>query len=329
VDKEPPGERLSRFIREDLMPDWRPSRDQWLWALRIVLILAVLLGILTLIGLPFDITLWNWLDLLIIPVVLAIGGYLFTRSENRATQAAAERRAQDEALQAYLDQMSNMLIPNEGQLSLYEARPGDSLSSVARARTLTVLPRLDSQRKAHVVQFLYESGLIARDHPILDLSAADLSGANLRRGRLARANLSYANLSGADLSRVANLSYANLSYANLSGADLSMMSNLSGACLIGADLSSANLSYANLAGATITQPPYEEMTDEFITADLTEANLHGTNLSGADLSGATGWTEEQLTAAYLGDAIMPNGQKYEVWLKRKGRGEDGEGSGPS
>jgi hypothetical protein len=33
------------------------------------------------------------LNLLIVPAVLALGGYLFTRSETRATQAAAERRA--------------------------------------------------------------------------------------------------------------------------------------------------------------------------------------------------------------------------------------------
>jgi hypothetical protein len=26
---------------------------------------------------------------------------------------------------------------------------------------------------------------------------------------------------------------------------------------------------------------------------------------------------------------MPNGQKYEEWLKSKGRGEDGKNSGPS
>jgi hypothetical protein len=54
-------------------------------------------------------TLWDWLELLIIPSVLAIGCYLLSRSENRATQAAAERRAQDDTLQAYLDGMA--LLP--------------------------------------------------------------------------------------------------------------------------------------------------------------------------------------------------------------------------
>src|SRR5829696_1364648 len=53
---------------------------------------------------------WDWVDLLIIPLVLALGGVLFTRSENRATRGAAKQRAEDEALQAYLDQMGQMLL---------------------------------------------------------------------------------------------------------------------------------------------------------------------------------------------------------------------------
>jgi uncharacterized protein YjbI with pentapeptide repeats len=263
------------------------------------------------------------------------------REREREAQAAqSERelevenqRAQDAALQAYLDQMSQLLLDKAPPLR--QSEEDSEVRTLARARTLTVLSRLDGDRKAQVVQFLYESGLIAGAQPIVDLSGADLSRTNLRGGRLFQANLSYANLREADLSRGANLREANLSYANLSGADLSMMSDLSYASLIGADLSGANLSHANLAWATITDPPPEEITDEAITANLSEANLRETilnqaDLSGAILHGATGWTEEQLAQARsLGRAIMPNGQEYEDWLKSKGRGEDGEGSGPA
>jgi hypothetical protein len=155
---------------------WRPTRRQLLWAggiAALAFLIIVICGYLfgwKWTGLPKR-TLWDWLDLLIIPAVLAIGGYLFTRSENRATHAAAERRTQDEALQAYLDQMSAMLIPNKDQPTLYDERPPDSLKTVARARTLTGLPRLDADRKARVVQFLYEAGLITEDRVIVDLIA--------------------------------------------------------------------------------------------------------------------------------------------------------------
>jgi hypothetical protein len=48
------------------------------WALRG----AVVLGVAVLIASAFDKSLWDWLGLLIVPVVLAIGGYLFNSSQN-------------------------------------------------------------------------------------------------------------------------------------------------------------------------------------------------------------------------------------------------------
>src|SRR5215211_2473133 len=100
-------------------PRWQPTRRQLLWAggiAALAFLIIVVCGYLfgwkwtglaqskVLKGVQPAKTLWDWLDLLIIPVVLAIGGYLFTRSENRATRVAAGQRAQSEALQAYLDQ---------------------------------------------------------------------------------------------------------------------------------------------------------------------------------------------------------------------------------
>jgi hypothetical protein len=278
VDQDPkPGERS---IMREFVPDWRPSRRQVLWTIRIVLGLVVVLSVLTLVGWPFDVTLWDWLDLLIIPLVLAIGGFLFTRSENRATQAAAERRAQDEAFQTYLDQIGQMMLDKDRPL--LQSKEGDEVRILARARTLTVLRRLNGDRRAQVVQFLYESGQIYRDSSVLILSGA---------------NLDEAALNGADLSSI------NLSEANLSGADLHR------AVMRGAHLSEANLSGANLSGANVGY-----------------VDLSGADLNGADLSGAFGVANEKLEqqAKYLKGATMPNGQKYEDWLRdRERRKEDG------
>jgi len=295
VDQEQkPPERS--FIRE-LVPAWRPTRDQTLWAVRIAIVLVVLLGVLTLIGLPFDITLWEWLNLLIVPAVIAAGGIWFNRQQREREleiarqqrerdQETEKHRAQDEALEAYLDQMSQMLIDKERPLR--RARPGEDLSVVARARTLTVLPRLDSERRGSVVRFLYESGLITKDRRVLDLSKADLS----------RADLYGANLNGV------NLNGAYLTEAYLINADLNE-ANLSGAALYRANLSGADLSGVNLSNAWLRK---------------------------ADLSGSKGITNDELAqqATSLEGATMPNGQSYEDWLKDKeGRGEDGENSGPS
>ena len=62
------------------------------------------------------------------------------------------------------------------------------------------------------------------------------------------------------------------------------------------DLAGTNLTGANLAGADLT----------------------GANLSRADMSSARGITEAQLQQAKsLAGATMPDGQKYEEWLKSK------------
>jgi hypothetical protein len=116
-------------------------------------------------------------------------------------QRIASGRAQDEALQGYLDGMSQLLADKEQPL--HKAQPGDNLGTVARARTLTVLPRLDGNRKRSVLVFLHESGLIGRErilvdddsdlikrrHKIVNLDQADLSGANLSEAVPSRTNL--------------------------------------------------------------------------------------------------------------------------------------------
>jgi hypothetical protein len=214
---------------------WQPSRwrrigMQALWFVGIVVAISAVVFVIN----RFFVhrPLWDWLELLIVPAVLAGGGLWFNAQQREREQRIANERAQDEALQAYLDQMSDLLIPNEDRPSLYDEKPPESLRSVARARTLTVLPRLDGDRKARVVQFLYESGLIAKRRR-LDLSRADLSGADLSEADLSGADLSKANLGppfttvnietnlrGANL-REARLYKAILFQADLSGADLS------------------------------------------------------------------------------------------------------------
>jgi uncharacterized protein YjbI with pentapeptide repeats len=252
-----------------------PTRRQLLWAggiAAVAFLVIVICGYLfgwKWTGLPKR-TLWDWLQLLIIPAVLAGGGLWFNRQQREQELQSADRRAQDEALQAYLDQMSGMLILNKDQPSLSDKHPPDSLKTVVRARTLTVLRRLAGDRKARVVQFLYEADLIAKGCPILDLDGADLSKAYLRIANLREANLSHTNLSEADLRA-----------ADLCGADLSI-TNLSKAALYRANLSEADLSEAALIKADLSG------------ANLTFANLNDSDLTDALLDGAEGITNEEL-----------------------------------
>jgi uncharacterized protein YjbI with pentapeptide repeats len=352
-------------------------------------------------------TVWDWMALLIVPLVLVVIGLLFTllqdarqqeiedqRAEQaqkiedrRAEQAQkiegqraeAERelavqRAQDEALQAYLDQMSNLLLEKD----LRESKEDSEVRTLARARTLTVLGRLDPTRKTAVMEFLVEAELVQRvegKEPIIRLGSANLSGAvlsdpdvitprgcgacydprqvpNLRGADLALANLTNAQMYGAGLTdanlsranlgdadmRLAFLKDADLSSADLSGASLAT-ADLRGADLSSADLSGTSLRWADLSGAAVIQADlsgadlvHADLSDanlsaaDLIDADLSKASLSDAHLFGANFSGAKGITNEELEqqAKSLKRATMPNGQKYEDWLKDREKHQQDE-----
>ena len=288
-------------------------------------------------------TVRDWLPIggaLLVPLVIALGSWAITwqleKLENQRAEAErelAEQRAQDEALQAYLDQMSQLMLDRK----LLEAEPGDPVHTLAQARTSTAILRLDAEHNESVTHFLITSGLSVRskDSPRL-LRGSTLSHAKLSGAHLPNADLGDAELSGADLSN-ALLVNANLIGADLSGADLSnaLLDNadlvahlpnadLSGASLIGADLSDANLFSADLSDANL-------ISADLSRANLSDANLSDANLENANLSGADGITnaEVEQQAVSLVGADMPNGQNYEDWLKSKLRKEDGKNEGSS
>jgi uncharacterized protein YjbI with pentapeptide repeats len=232
------------------------------------------------------------MQLLFIPVVLAIAGFWFNHRERKAAELRAEnerkgaelrssaereieqKRAntkqeialdnqREAALQGYLDRVSELLL----QTNLSEERSDEKVLMLIRARTLTTLKGLDPDRKTSLFGFLWESGLIGR----FNLNDADFSGADLSGADLIGVKLRKANFSGANLHRV-TLNKAELLGANLKGA------NLSSTMMYDADLR------------------YADLTD----ADLTDAYLTGAKMEGAVYCG------EQLNPV----ATMPDGSKH-------------------
>jgi uncharacterized protein YjbI with pentapeptide repeats len=275
-------------------------------------------------------TLWDWLQLLIVPFALVLISFLFTAQQDQrqreveiqraeAERELAKQRARDEALQSYLDQMSALMLEKD----LRKSEEDSEVRTLARARTLTVLRRLDPSRKGEIMQFLLEADLIHRvgeRAPVIKLSRAnlletnlrdaDLDGADLSDAKLSGAHLNRSNLFRADLSR-ANLGDANLSNTNLREADLNE-ADLAGAHLYGANLKEANLSNANLrvsalhnadlSGANLRNAELGEL------ADVGEANLSGANLSDANLIGtylfSTNLSNANLSGAWLQEADL-------------------------
>ena len=285
-------------------------------------------------------TVRDWLPIvgaLLIPVVIAAGTWGITWQQGKiedqraqAEQTLGEQRAQDDALQAYLDEMGNLMLNHDLQ-----GQPSDPVINLARARTTTVLGRLDAEGNRAVTLFLNESKLAGGDL----LSNTDLSEAKLRDAVLPGANLNAADLQRADLSD-ANLYNADLFHANLSCNDGVLTASTdglapehlgtprrcpprSGADLSDANLHSADLELADLRGADLSGAflfHADLQTVDLRRAELRKAELYGAHLTGdlrrADLSGATGITNKELEQqASLEGATMPNGQKYEDWIK--------------
>jgi uncharacterized protein YjbI with pentapeptide repeats len=227
-------------------------------------------------------------------------------------------------------------------------RASDENSDVrrlARARTVVVLDALGPERQERVLRFLKEAGLIqptsADEQPVIALKYANLENIEIPHRILLRsANLQQADLSGANLAhtdlRGTYLAGAHLEDANLEGAFLEG-ADLSGAFLEGADLSGADLTNVDLSNAEELWKKGTDMWERGAGlghADLSDAELSGADLSSANLESANlksaNVTDAQLDQARsLKGATMPNGQKYEEWLKSKGRGEDEENSGTS
>ncbi len=270
-------------------------------------------------------TLWDWLTLLAlltVPAAVGLATIWFTERQSQTSEAVnkqqhqtdmqiAEDQQQEAALQAYFDKLSELLLEKR----LRESEQNAEVRNIARARTLTVLRRLDAERNRSLLQFLSESGLIRQGNgnDIIDLKAATLSEAKLSGVDLSQADLSEVNLSGADLSK-ADLSKTNLNRANLSGALLNG-TVLSGADLSGADLSGANLSGAFLLGALLSWANLSEANlskANLVGANLSGATLNGANPSGANLSGAKLTTDQLAKARSLEGATLPDGSKHTV-----------------
>jgi len=239
--------------------------------------------------------LWDWLQLLsalAIPVVLAAAGFWFTAQQEahqlaiedhraEAERELAQQRAKDEALQAFLEQMGQLLLEKK----LRTSKEGSAVMTLAKARTVTALQRLDANHNRIILRFLREAKLI-RAEP------------ERRHGEHSVVSLTSANLEGADL-KGADLHSLDLEDADLTGADLT------GANLRDTYLHSIQLERANLQGADLTSAVLNDakVTDEQLAKCKT-------------LEGAT-----MPDGQTLKRDDNPDGPTLKEWLKSKGKGE--------
>ena len=276
-------------------------------------------------------TIWAWLNLVGVSSAIIIVGWIVTRKQRERDEAIALEKAQDEALQAYLDQMSNLVVDHKLGQKLGDARGKDSdgehkfkfevwtkeaklswglaeeesedhIPEVAQARTTAVLLSLDARHKRRPLKLIHELGLIKREDNVLDLTNAGLDHADL-----SELSLREAHLVGADL-RVSDLSGADLSKSDLTEVDLR-----------GADLRRANLSNTILTRANLL--PYDERDPERLSphrlqkTDLSDETLSPRKLTMRDSritiqKGREHWwpVVTELTVSNLRHAVLQNAQ---------------------
>lgn len=254
-------------------------------------------------------TLWNWMELLIVPLVLAIGVWWLNRSEKSTERELAENRnlleqkltvdrLQETALQNYFDRMSDLLLNS----NLRKSKPEDEVRSIARSRTLSVLRSLDSNRKGTLIRFLYESGLIIIENTVIPLAGADFSFGSMAYIRLWETNLKKVNFTKADLTR-AKLQKSDLTHAVLSESTLYhayfILANLQGAnltkCnLIESDFTEAHLEFTLLSDSNMERSCFHKATLRLVNfsncnlkgSKFTEINSSACNFSNSNLANA-------------------------------------------
>lgn len=199
---------------------------------------------------------WDWLQLLIVPLMLALGAfYLNSAADFRDYQIAQERK-QQEVLTDYFSKMQGLIVETKkiketsGYTKLHPkdeaARLLPEFRSTAQALTLSVLEQLDGKRKGKVIIYLAESQLItANNDNQSSRPEIKLDGANLQKLELKDQVFSYINIAGADMTST------ELSDILISDSDLSRV-NLTEAVLQDVTFKNSNLSGVNLDGASLT-----------------------------------------------------------------------------
>ena len=285
----------------------------------------------------YDKKLWDWFELLAVPILIVIIGYQLEQRDKRKAgeqvrleREIANNNLAEEAIQAYLERMSALLLNKEFRKDLfpnvnYKLNPSgydNPVRNVARMQTTTILRRLerDKERQARIINFLRDSELYKFIFQNANLSKIDLSQANLYEVNLQGADLEFANLQevylyrtnlqGASLKET-NLQRANLAMAELQGANLHR-ANLQGVDLDRANLQDAHLEETNLQGASLKETNLQQAN--LAMAELQGANLHRANLQGADLEFAN-LQDADLEGAKLQGAHLEGANLQETRLQ--------------
>jgi hypothetical protein len=232
---------------------------------------------------------WDWLQLLIVPLMLALGAfYLSSAADFRDSQIAQERK-QQEILTDYFSKMQGLIVEtkkskqtpgskesNSEERLLLEFRP------TAKALTLSVLEQLDGKRKGKVITYLAESQLITVDNnKLYPQPEIKLDGANLKEIVLENVDL-YGIIDMKNKDQIIN--GIKINNANMKGANLSKV-NLFKSNLMGSNLQNATLKNVDFTGSTMVDSRF--INGQIIDVNFTDVKLGKTIFDNVKLENIT------------------------------------------
>ena len=205
----------------------------------------------------------------------------------------------DNLFDVYLDDVSKLLMLDDEKRSL----------TIIRAKTLASLRQFDSERKKHLLLFLYDSELIYRSPEkisswILNINDADFNGIYFQGTTENTCSFSYLHLYHVYLS---NASFINC-FIDRSVFSAATIYNTT---FFRARLFRTNFRFALLDNSNFTEASFFQTI--FIGASLAECNFTGSfwfnqtvDFTNANLTGAV-ISDEQLSKSIIDNAILPNG----------------------
>lgn len=234
-------------------------------------------------------TSWNYLEMIVIPLFLAItiGIINYRMNEKQVeiqkfinnSQLEIQRNIRNQAsLEKYLEEIGKLItVCRSNESCNYESNQ----SNLVRAWTITISRILDSTEKVLVLNYLYESKLIGFDRPNIEkkiiFDSFDKDPPEYIQCKEPIVLLNKTNFEKINIQNI-NLTCISLLEVNLTKSNFSN-SNLSGAFLYKANLKESNFLNSNLSGVF------------FYKADLRGANFSESNLTKSNFSGY----EETLT----------------------------------
>lgn len=232
--------------------------------------------------------LWDWLELLIIPIVLLIAGWGYSEWQKGMEYKLAKEKEHSDALQAYFDSMKDLII--DGKLTDTQNDPDHPIRALARSKTITTLQIVDDERKKAIFNFLWHAGLIVLNQPVILFDELELNNIDFRNMKLTYVDLRSIVIKSADLTGAtinnSNLYLADLRFAKAKHCTIND-SVLDNAILTAADMRDSNLYATRFIGSHLQNVKFNNSIltrSLFNGADLRETDFSEANLDFSDFS---------------------------------------------